>query len=166
MPMKELFLIRHGKSSWDHPNLSDHDRPLNHRGERDAPRMARAFVKRRIEPDQVVTRTAIRAKNTAFRMAATMEIPGQCIREENDLYLASPHTILRIVQSLDESLETVFLFGHNPGMHEAVVRFSGSSAVPEFPTPAVGRIQFEQSYWGEIDWGSGNLAELILPREL
>lgn len=164
--MKQLLLIRHGKSSWDHPGLSDHDRPLNQRGERDVPRMASALIGRGIKPDRIVTSTANRARSTALKIAEEMQIPDDRVEETESLYLAAPATILRIVQNLDESLNTVFLFGHNPGMHEAVEGLTSNGSVYEFPTLAVGRIRLEEEYWGQVDWNSGELIELITPKGL
>ncbi|MEM6915152.1 MAG: histidine phosphatase family protein [Verrucomicrobiota bacterium] len=162
--MKQLLLIRHGKSSWVHPGISDHDRPLNQRGEADAPSMARALEERSVEPDRIVTSTAMRAKTTAFLIAERMQIPEARIEEREDLYLAAPGTILRLIQNLDESLDTVFFFGHNPGMHEAVDRLCSGAAVFDFPTLAIGRIQFGAEFWGEVEWNSGKLLELMTPK--
>ncbi len=164
--MKQLLLIRHGKSSWDLPGRSDHDRPLNDRGERDAPSMAAALQQRGVKPDQIVTSTALRARTTALMIAEGMRYPPAQIIEVSDLYLASPRTILTQVQQLDESHETVLIFGHNPGMHEAVVQLTNDISVQEFPTLATARIEFDLDYWGEVEWGTGLLLELLTPKSL
>jgi len=164
--MKQLLLIRHGKSDWDHPGLSDHDRPLNDRGLRDAPRVAAALLDRGVKPDLIVSSTAVRAAATAAIVARAMGyLPGKIV-EVPDLYLAPPRTILRVIQQLDETVGTVLIFGHNPGMHEAVALFSGGEGVSDFPTLAVGRIELAVEFWGGADWESGMLLELITPRSL
>jgi len=164
--MKQLLLIRHGKSDWDHPGLADHDRPLNARGLRDVPKMAAALIQRAVKPDLVVSSTAVRAATTARMIAGAMGYPLEDIIEVPGLYLAPPGVILRAVQQLDESAGTVMLFGHNPGMHEAVNAFSGDGQVTDFPTLAVARIEFEVEHWGLVEWGSGLLVDLITPRHL
>lgn len=163
--MKQLLLIRHAKSSWDFPGASDHDRPLNDRGERDVPNMGAALAQRGVSPDAIVTSTANRAKTTAGMIAEELGFPAASIREERDLYLASPQTILRFVQQIDESCGTALLFGHNPGMHDAVEMICGGS-VDQFPTLAVARIELDVDYWGEVDSGTGLLLELLTPRAL
>ena len=48
--MKNLLILRHAKSSWKHPDLSDHDRPLNKRGKHDAPLMGRLLKREDLVP--------------------------------------------------------------------------------------------------------------------
>ncbi|MDA8908869.1 MAG: histidine phosphatase family protein [Verrucomicrobiales bacterium] len=164
--MKQLLLIRHAKSSWDFPGRSDHDRPLNDRGEHDAPAMAAALQQRGVTPDQIVTSSALRARTTAAIIAEGLGCSPEMIETESDLYLASPRTILTCVQNLNEASGTVLMFGHNPGMHEAVVRLTADPGVREFPTLAVARIEFDVEFWGEVDWNGGMLLELLTPKTL
>jgi phosphohistidine phosphatase len=164
--MKQLLLIRHGKSDWDHPGLSDHDRPLNDRGRRDCPRMAEALKSRGVAPDLIVTSTAVRAATTAEAIAGGLGVDPAAIVKRSELYLAPPQVILRVIQGLDESAETVLVFGHNPGMHETVERLCGGEGVDEFPTLAVARIELEVDHWGEVEWGDGLLIERLIPRGL
>lgn len=164
--MKKLLLIRHGKSDWNHPGLSDHDRVLNDRGLRDAPRMAQALKRRGLVPDRMVSSTATRAATTASLVAEGLGYPFKRIVTTPDLYLASPQTILRVVQSQEETAETVLIFGHNPGMHEAVNLFCLSPGLDDFPTLAVAWMEFTADYWGNVEWESGRLREFLIPRSL
>lgn len=164
--MKQLLLIRHGKSDWDHPGLADHDRPLNERGFSDAPAMATALLAREVQPDLIVSSSALRAATTARLIAGMMDYPIEEILIVPSLYLATPETILRTVQQLDEATATVMLFGHNPGMHEVVNAFSDDGQVNDFPTLAVARFAFAAAHWGLIEWGSGDLLERLTPRDL
>jgi len=164
--MKQLLLIRHGKSDWDHPGLSDHDRPLNDRGRRDCPRVAEALKARGIAPDLVVTSTAVRAATTAEAVARGLGFDPAAIAKRPELYLAPPQIVLRAIQGLDEPAETALIFGHNPGMHETVERLCGGEPVDDFPTLAVARIELEVDHWGEVEWGDGLLVERLVPRAL
>ncbi|HQZ28058.1 MAG TPA: histidine phosphatase family protein, partial [Verrucomicrobiales bacterium] len=105
--MKQLLLIRHGKSDWDSPGLNDHERTLNEQGQRDVLKMAAALRQRGVEPDLIVTSTAIRALTTARMIGDAMACPIGQIQADSDLYLASPQTILRKIQHLDEDADTV-----------------------------------------------------------
>lgn len=128
--------------------------------------MAEAFKKRGISPDLIVTSTATRAATTASLVAEVLGYPGEAIIKVPDLYLAPPRTILRVIQALEEDKHTVLVFGHNPGMHEAVNLLSESPGVEDFPTLAAARIELDVEFWGEVEWGSGLLVELLTPRSL
>lgn len=164
--MKQLLLVRHGKSDWDLPGLSDHDRVLNERGLRDAPRMAAALERRGVKPDGIVTSSAVRAATTASLVARHLSFPEDSIQQFPALYLASPGTILRTVQGLDESKEVVLIFGHNPGMHEAVNLLCEAPGLEDFPTLATAILEFDLDHWGEVDWGAGLLIEFLTPRSV
>lgn len=164
--MKELLLIRHAKSDWDHPGFSDHDRVLNERGRRDAPRMAIALRERGVSPGLVVTSTAVRAATTAEVVAAGLGYPEDRISRRPELYLASPQTILRVIQGLEEDEETALVFGHNPGMHEAAALLGDEGGLESFPTLAVARFELPVECWGEVEWGVGRLVDFIVPRGL
>lgn len=164
--MKELLLARHAKSSWDLSGLSDHDRPLNERGERDLPAIAAALKQRGVVPELVLSSTATRARDTARGLGEGLGLDEENLSLSPDLYLASPGAILRHIQSLDESLSSVLLVGHNPGMHEAVALLCPGEGVDHFPTLAVARLELDVEFWGEVDRGTGFLVELLTPKTL
>lgn len=164
--MKQLLLIRHGKSDWDSPGLNDHERTLNDQGQRDVLKMAAALWQRDVRPDRIVTSTAVRALTTARMIGEAMDYPIEQIEADSNLYLASPQTILRKIQQLEEEADTVMIFGHNPGMHEAVNLLSDSTVVEDFPTLAVARFELSVGFWGEIEFSTGVLLERITPRFL
>ncbi|MDR2997756.1 MAG: histidine phosphatase family protein, partial [Microbacterium sp.] len=95
--MKTLFLARHAKSDWGMPGYSDHDRPLNPRGRRDAPAMARRLVSEGVALDRIVSSTATRARATAGEYAAAF---GLTVHEEPLLYAASARSILQVASGL------------------------------------------------------------------
>lgn len=128
--------------------------------------MAAALRQRGVEPDEIVSSTAVRALATAQSIAEGLGFSPGGIRTERELYLASARTILHFVQHLDESSGTAMLFGHNPGMHDAVDLIAPGGGVDEFPTLAVARIEFDSETWGEIEAGDGLLVELLTPKLL
>lgn len=128
--------------------------------------MAAALRERGIVPGGMVTSTAVRAATTADAVADGLDFPRDRIKRVPDLYLAPPRTLLRVIQGLDESLETVLLFGHNPGLHEAVNLLCDGEGVEDFPTLAVARIELPADFWGGVEWGSGKLREKLVPRML
>ncbi|NRB73747.1 MAG: histidine phosphatase family protein [Verrucomicrobiales bacterium] len=164
--MKQLLVIRHGKSSWDMNGLSDHDRPLNERGLRDAPRMAAALKENGLVPGHIASSTAVRAATTARMLAEGLGYPEDQIAFDRSIYLASPLEMLRVIQQFDESVETALIFGHNPGMHELVNQFASSDWIDSFPTLAVGWLKLDIEFWGEADFGCGSLEAMMTPRLL
>lgn len=167
--MKELLLIRHAKSDWGDPGLDDHDRPLNRRGLRDAPRMGKALAERKISPDLIVTSSANRARTTASLVAAELGYEESLIKVESGLYLAHPEEILQVIQGIDESVGCVLLFGHNPGMHEAawqMTRPGSPASADHFPTCAVARFQISAEFWGTVAFGEGELVDHLYPKGL
>jgi phosphohistidine phosphatase len=118
--MKKIILIRHGKSGWDSPWLSDHDRPLAERGIIDVPQMARRLQERGLVPDLIVSSTALRAADTARLTAAVIGYPESAIVVEKSLYHASPEQLLEVIRSQSEAIQTLVLVGHNPGLTELI----------------------------------------------
>jgi phosphohistidine phosphatase len=114
--MKTLTLFRHAKSSWAEPGLSDHDRPLNERGEHDAPLMARRLVDAGIRPSLMLSSTALRAWTTARLLARGIGYPAEFLQRDPQLYLATRKSILEVVARQETGFNNIVLFGHNPGL--------------------------------------------------
>jgi len=75
--MKTLLVLRHAKSSWDDSALDDHERPLNQRGRRDAPRMGKLMREYGLIPDVVISSDAVRARLTAEALAEATGGPAE-----------------------------------------------------------------------------------------
>lgn len=164
--MKNLLLVRHGKSSWNFPGLSDHDRPLNDRGKRDAPNIGAALAQRGVIPDAILSSTAVRALSTARIIAGELGFPGESMVTQHDIYLASSNTLQRVIQGMDEAVNTALIVGHNPGMHELAVELSGGESIKSFPTLSVARLELNVVDWSEARPGCGLLIEHLYPRML
>lgn len=158
--MKTLLLARHAKSDWGVPNLADHDRPLNARGLRDAPAMARRLVDEGVLADLVVSSTALRARTTGEEYAAAFELE---LVEDPLLYAASARSILLVASRLPDTSETAMLVGHNPGMSDAVAELTGEFV--ELPTCAVAECRVDVDSWAELGEGTGRLVGVRTPRD-
>lgn len=164
--MKRLLAIRHAKSDWGDPALSDHDRPLNDRGLRDAPIMAEHLKSLAVQPDVILSSSANRAITTAKMLASHLGFDDSKIIQSEDWYLASSAQLLKAVQSVDESANTVMIFGHNPGMHDFSTRMLQSGSINQFPTLAVADLQLDVEYWGNVELGSAQLFGHYYPKGL
>jgi phosphohistidine phosphatase len=148
MAGKELFLVRHAKSSWDDSTISDHDRPLNERGYRNAPEMGRRLSDRRVSPDALISSTALRARTTAEIMADSINYPKDQIVLDRALYHASATELQEYIGGFDDAHFSVMLFGHNPGMTSLVSHLFGLP-IDNLPTCGVVHLQFSAESWAD-----------------
>ncbi len=163
--MKQLFVIRHAKSSWDNPRLPDFDRPLNNRGLRDAPAMARIVEKNHKPPEILITSTANRALQTAQFFSLAWSLREDECSEEPQLYHASVSTILSVVRRIDESVKTAAIVGHNPGLTDFVSELAGGEAPYDLPTCAICLLTSEAEYWSAFDCSAVHLTAYFYPKK-
>ena len=163
--MKTLLVLRHAKSSWDEAGLDDHERPLNERGERDAPRVGQLVRELQLLPDLIISSDATRARLTAEAMADAAGYEGTILLERR-LYHASPTEIVNLLHTVVESeLETVMIVGHNPGLEELVTKLTG--AREDMPTAALARIELPIERWADLTASTrGDLVDVWRPRDL
>lgn len=161
--MKKLYLVRHAKSSWDDYSLTDEKRPLNERGKRDAPVMAKLLKDQSADIQFIITSTAKRALATAKIFKKTFEIDKSKFLKTDQLYLASPSAILEVVHHADDMYDCIALFGHNPGLTDFVSRFS-DKMVDNVPTCGIARIDFNVNNWSEIGSERGVLTSFLYPK--
>jgi phosphohistidine phosphatase len=162
--MKTLLLLRHAKSSWDNPELDDHDRPLNKRGKRDAPRMGQLLVQQNLVPDCIVTSTAKRARKTAKLVADACSYGGQPI-ETSELYHAAPESFVAVLQMLPSQVARPLLIGHNPGIEEFLCRLTGSDEI--MATATLAQVELPVAAWDDLSLNcAASLANIWRPREL
>lgn len=162
--MKQLLILRHAKSSWSDARLSDHARPLNKRGRRDAPTMGGVLADEGLVPGLIITSSAVRATETTEEVAIASDYAGDII-VTRDLYHADPESYLQAVRESGGEHQIVMVVGHNPGIEELVEQLSGEWH--RMPTAALAYFQLPISSWKALDDDvEGQLMELWLPREL
>lgn len=165
--MRRLLLVRHAKSSWKFPHLSDFERPLNGRGNRDAPHMGKRLAARGLEPDLVLSSPAARALATAKIIAGALGYPEKKIVEIGDLYGAGIRTFLDALAAGEKrrgKSETVMLVSHNPGVTDLVNYLTGAS-IGNVPTCGVAVIGFDAERWKGIGRGAGRLVDFDYPKK-
>jgi phosphohistidine phosphatase len=144
--MKTLTLVRHAKSSWKDRSLSDRERPLNNRGDRDAPVMARRIADAGIRPSLIVSSPAVRALTTARIVAGELGYPLEFLQREDDLYLASLDGWLDVVAAQDNGFNNLMLFGHNPGLTD-FANYLSPGLTNNVPTAGVVSVTIERDDW-------------------
>jgi phosphohistidine phosphatase len=162
--MKTLLVLRHAKSSRDDPALDDRDRPLNARGERDAPRMGRLVRDEQLSPDFVVSSDAIRARQTAEAMAEAAGYSGTILLEHR-LYAAEAAVILAVLREvIDPDVGTVMIVGHNPGLEDLVSVLTGVRE--DLPTAALAELALPIDRWSDIGFRThGTLVRVWRPKD-
>jgi len=148
--MKTLILVRHAKSSWDKPGMSDLERPLNERGKKDAPEMAKRLKERNVLPDLLLSSTAKRAKKTARLFADELGLDKEIIKENESLYMATPEAFNETLGALDDRHRVVALFSHNPGITEYASTLT-NVRVDDMPTCAIFAVQAATEKWSDFE---------------
>lgn len=160
---KKLFIIRHGKSDWNN-RLPDHDRPLNPRGKKDAPKMG-AYLKRNYAvPDQVLCSTAKRAHDTAQLLLPALNYNLSNIDLNQNLYHASVNELLAAISTVPKEVENLYLFGHNPGLSDFVYYLSGTPA--ELKTCCVAVLSLYIDDWRALSRETCQLEAYLSPKSL
>jgi phosphohistidine phosphatase len=144
--MKILTLVRHAKSSWGDSALTDRQRPLNARGERDAPEMGTRIAQHGIRPSLILTSPAVRARTTATIIAHELGYPIEFLQSEDALYLASLDDILDVVVAQDNGFNNLMIVGHNPGLTE-FANFLVPGITNNLPTAGVVAVQMDCEDW-------------------
>ena len=162
--MKTIILARHAKSDWNASHSTDFERPLNKRGENDAPFMAAYLQKCGYLLDQIISSDAKRALQTANEYYAMLQ-PAHGLITHHDLYLASLNTLTDIISSLPQNSSHLMLVGHNPGMTEAL-NFYTAEFIDNMPTCSVAVIQFDVMNWKDISEGEGDLLGFEFPKRV
>ena len=161
--MKEFVIVRHAKSSWKDSGLDDRERPLNKRGERDAPEIGARLARRKDRPDLIVSSPAARALETARIIAKMLGYPRKEIAVEERLYGAGIDELLDVIRNADESAATLMLFGHNPGLTE-LANHLGPREIPNLPTCGVLHLRFEADIWAAVGYARGDEVLFDFPK--
>lgn len=162
--MKTLYLIRHAKSSWSDAGLTDFERPLNPRGLRDAPFMGKLLKEKNVSPDKIISSSAVRAYTTARTIAMELNYPVEKIETTDVIYEASASEILNVIQSIDNNVETLIVFGHNPGF-TSLSNYLSDKQVDNIPTCGISCIEFEVDTWEEVNINKGKLTAFEFPKK-
>jgi len=172
--MHQLLLLRHAKSSRDDATLPDRERPLSGRGRRAAAAMRRAMRDLGLAPDLVLVSPARRTQDTLEGLEPWDETP--LVEPIETLYLATAGQLLAVLRDVPETVRSVLLIGHNPGLHELAVKLAGTHAMKQpseaakrltegFPTGALAEFAVAAP-WRQLNAGGGRLLRFIAPRDL
>lgn len=168
--MKRLLLLRHAKSGYP-AGVADHDRPLDERGERDAPRMGTYLAAEGLLPDLALVSSAARTQATFAHLAPSLGALER--RTEAGLYEAPPERILDLVRAADDPVRTLLVVAHNPGLEDLARRLVGfgdryafARLQQKFSTAGLAVIDFDVESWRDVAAGQGRLDRFVTPKSL
>jgi phosphohistidine phosphatase len=173
--MRQLLLLRHAKSTWDDASMPDRDRPLNLRGRHAAAAMRTAMSELGLAPDVVLVSTARRTMETLEALEPWDDTP--LIEPMDSLYLADLAGLMAALHTVAETVRSVLMIGHNPGMHDLALTLAGQAAAGNsasqaermlaagFPTGALAEFVIAGSWW-DLRAGGGRLVRFLTPRML
>ena len=148
--MKTLILVRHAKSSWDDFSINDIDRPLNDRGKKDAPAMAKRMKDKDIKIDAFISSPAKRARKTAEAFAKEYEEKKGNIIFFEELYLASPPAFFDVISKTDDEFKTIAVFSHNDGI-TSFANMLTSEKIDNIPTSGVFAVKIKTKHWADFE---------------
>ncbi len=161
--MKTILFMRHAKSDWSTHHQADFDRPLNARGQRDAPMMASFLAHHHLLPEWIVSSPAMRARLTAEFVARESRFRGQLTFDDR-IYLGSPSMLLSVVRDLPEDTDTALLVGHNPGLEDTIALLCGGHV--RMSTAAIASLRVDADRWRDVRAGGAYLQWLVKPKIL
>ncbi len=163
--MKEVLILRHAKSDWS-TGESDFERPLNERGQNDAPRMGETIKKSKVVPDLIISSPAKRAKQTTNAVIKKSGFQGE-VQWDDSFYYGNYENIIQTIQNVSNEHQRILIVGHNPKLENLVSAFASNGKLSlRLPTAALTLIVFDTSTWKEIDKGRGELEWILHPRLL
>ncbi len=162
--MRNLILVRHGKSSWKEASVADIDRPLNKRGKRDAPFMGKRLREMRIKPDLIISSPAKRARKTAEMIAGELDFAAREIAIRDAVYRAGAGGLIDLVNAVGDHQACVILVGHNPDLTDLANRLA-DQPIEDIPTCGIISLKFPVTSWKKVVEGSGKVAFIDFPKK-
>jgi len=147
---RQLFIVRHGKSDWSDPELRDIDRPLKNRGVRNAYTMAEFINEKGLKPELLISSPAARALNTASIFFRVLKMNPDDMTVDEQMYHAGPGEIMEIISGVPDKVQSVMIFGHNPGFTQFANLFL-QDRIYNIPTAGVVLLEFKTDQWEKIN---------------
>lgn len=160
--MKNLCLLRHGKSSWEHRNLSDVERPLKRRGQRDSGLVGQALA---LQFDAVFSSHAQRAQETIKRVMQESGMNADNLITHEDLYTFDSRRVLAFVRDIPDRYETVLLVGHNPAFTDLCNDLS-DAGIENLPTAGFAKLACDVDHWRSVTDSCAELVSFVTPKML
>jgi phosphohistidine phosphatase len=154
--LKRLTLVRHANAEWKDARMTDFQRPLNRKGQKEAEATARRLLELEWSPELLIASPAERTRQTADILAR--DLGGKRVQFEERLYLARSEEILRVIRTTGPLVQHLMIVGHNPGISELARRLSNGSLENELSTGAACLLNFSGESWSTLSLSETSLA--------
>lgn len=162
---RTLVLIRHAKSDWGNAQLRDYDRPLNTRGQHDAPELGRRLREDlKIAPGKILSSTACRAAETTHGILQGLGLSKMAVQWEAKMYHAPPATLEEVLFGVDDAYRTIFMVAHNPGISEFAHQLLPGLPLAEMPTCCAVALETDALRWQDIPLAKNTLFFIDTPK--
>lgn len=162
---KTLILVRHAKSSWKDSTLNDIQRPLNKRGNKDAPKIGEHMARKGLLPEVIFSSPGLRALTTARLISVKIGITPKEIKIDDNIYTFSSDALLKVISKLKNKYDLVMIVGHNPAITDTVNYLTGSN-IDNVPTCGVAVLKFKTDSWKDIYKNCASLKSFDYPKKL
>jgi phosphohistidine phosphatase len=163
--MKTLYFIRHAKSSWDYPQLSDDERPLTDSGIKRTKKLGIYLNEKEVLPELIISSHANRAFHTAQIIAKKINFPVKNIKVERSIYSSGIDNIFSVIYGISDDYNSVMLFGHNPTFTNLANYFLNDK-IENLPTSGFVCVEFETEHWNEIVNSKIKDSYVVFPKKL
>jgi phosphohistidine phosphatase len=163
--MKQLLIVRHAKSSWDHPGLEDYQRPLQEKGKKKIRYILDFLMKQQIKPDLILSSHATRALDTAKIIAHALDIPMEKIIISKNIYHGDAESLFNHFYDLNDEIKTLMIVGHNPTL-TYFSNFFLDKKIENLPTAGIVCIEFKTASWSQIHKATRKTRFVVSPNEL
>ena len=163
--MKRLTLIRHAESSWADEKNKDIDRYLKEQGKKDAKIMGEKVLAGFSRPDAFFISSALRTRETAAIFLDILHYPPEILHYFSELYTFEWHELLSFIRKTDDSLESIFILGHNPALTELINYLSWDKKLPNLPTSGICSLILEVDSWKDVRKDCGEMILYHYPKE-
>ena len=163
--MKTLFIIRHGKSSWDFPKLPDKKRPLLKKGTNRTKKIGKYLSDNNIKVDLIISSPAVRALETARIIAKAIHYPKEQIEINNNIYESDEESILEVIENLPNEIDSVMIFGHNPTF-TYLSNYFLKDKIDWLPTSGTVSVSFITNDWSKIESADRKINFVLSPKSL
>jgi phosphohistidine phosphatase len=163
--MKTLYIVRHAKSSWKYPELSDEERPLLEKGKKRTKKIIDYLLENNVKVDYIITSHAVRALETAKILGHALNYPEDEIKIDHEIYFADSDKLFNQFYDLPDRYDYVMMVGHNP----ALTNFANFFVTPKIdwlPTSGIVCIEFDTDSWDKVPTASPNTRFVIYPKML
>jgi len=157
--------MRHAKSSWDYPDLTDEERPLIEKGIKRTEKTCSFIKTKQLIPEVVYCSPAIRAMETARLVVKQLNLPSQPVFAES-FYPGISEYYFSHIKKVDPNLQHIMIVGHNPGVSNFACELLSNQIAEWIPTSGCVVIQLDIRRWDEIVPGKGTLRFYIEPKKL